>query len=335
MKAFWSFAGRFWPPAGPTHELVGRLGADTVASLHVAGVLEQVALRPYDTVRCPECWRNARVIFEPTGAVAICTGDFECPDLELGTAPSRSVMRVEGFLERVAKSLELTGSPGRPATVTPLGQRRIGDEDVAFDFCPFPHRPEVPEALAALARRGPSVRVVLVPDSQRLQADSPSEAGDVELLWAGLDEVVRLDGRVSTTLAPILARRRFRGIQVERPFDGLVVAERAATWRGQPALRADDGLALRLLLALAERPGEWVLRKDLRRAVWPDEHTRNGELPRGVYAGSLDERLRPVVKKLRDSLLDVGLGGVVENNPGNEEKSAYRLRLPAEQVRLG
>ncbi len=100
-------------------------------------------------------------------------------------------------------------------------------------------------------------------------------------------------------------------------------------------LRADDGLAFRLLHTLAERPGKCVLRKELRRAVWPDEHTRTGELPRGVFVGSFDERLRPIVKKLRDSLLGVGLRGVVENTPGNEDKRACRLTLSVEQVRLG
>lgn len=335
MTAFWSFAGRHWPPAGPTHELVARLGAEKVASLHRAGVLDAVAIRPYDTVRCPECWGDARVIYEAAGAVAVCTGDLLCPALELGPAPSRSVLCEERFVERLAASLELAGVPGRPTTLTPLGLRRIGDEEVAFDLCANPHRSEVPDALAALARRGPPVRVVLVPDSKRLPADAPTEVGGVDLVWAGLDEVVRLDGRLTTTLAPVLSRRRFRGIKVEKPFDGLAVGDRSATWRGQPVLGGDDGRALRLLRALAERRGDWVPRIELRRAIWPDQHTRSGKLARGASSIALDDQLRKVVMKLRGSFADVGLHDVVVNNRGNEEQSGYRLTLPAEQVRLG
>lgn len=333
MTAFWSFAGRFWPPAGPTHELVAKLGAADVAALHAAGVLEAVAIRPYDTVRCPECWGNARVIYEGVNAVAVCTGDLLCPDQELGPAPSRSVMRVEGFVERLAKSLELAGAPGRRATVTPLGQRRIGDEDVAFDLCATPDRAEVPEALTALARRGPTVRVVLVPDSTRLRADAPSEVGDVELVWAGLDEVVRLDGGLSATLAPILARRRFSGLPAESTFQGLVLSADGASWRGRKALGGAQRRALQLLQALAARPGEWVPRRQLWRAVSPQEFTKGGGLPRGANTDWLDEQLRQVVKEARAGLRAAGLERAVENQRGDEVKGAYRLALAAEAVR--
>jgi hypothetical protein len=104
--------------------------------------------------------------------------------------------------------------------------------DVAFDLCSNPDRAGVPNALTTLARRGPAVGVVLVPDSPCFRADAPSVVGDVELVWAGLDEVVRLDGGLSATLAPILARRCFRGLQMEQPFDRPAVADRSATWRG-------------------------------------------------------------------------------------------------------
>lgn len=334
VTAFWTFAGRYWPPARPTHELVAKLGADEVSALHAAGVLEAVALRPYETVRCPECNGDARVISEGANAIAICTGDFLCPDVELGPAPSRSVMRVERFLERLAASLELAGAPGRPAVVTPLGSRQIGDEEVAFDLCSSAERPEATEALATLARRGPRVRVVLVPDSQRLRADMPTDADGVDLVWAGLDEVVRLDGGLTTNLAPILARRRFRGLKADRSFGGLEIGERSITWRGQRVLDSEDGRAFRLLRVLAAHPGEWLPRADLRRAIWPDQHTRSGKLARGSSTLKLDEQLRKVVMTLRDSLAAAGLSDAVVNNPGDETKSAYRLMLPVEQVRL-
>lgn len=77
-----------------------------------------------------------------------------------------------------------------------------------------------------------------------------------------------------------------------------------------------------------------MLRKELRRAVWPADHTRGGELPRGVVASAFDERLRPLVKELRDRLADVGVRGSVEDRRRDEGTSAYRLTVPPEQMRL-
>lgn len=334
MTAFWALAARDWPPSYPTHELVAAVGVERVAQLHDAGVLRHEAIRPYGTVTCRECRRDARVIYEAGGAVAICTGDFGCPDEELGPVPSRSAMQAGELASRLASALHLDGAPGREALVTPLGRRRIGDEEVAFDLCSHPGRPEALEALAACARRGPEVRVVLVPCSRRLRADAPADVGGAEIVWVGLDEVVRLGGGLAVDLRPVLARRRFRGAVAEPTFDGLVVEERGAAWCGQRVLGSDEGRALRLLRELAERPGEWVPRKALRRAVWPDDHTRGGELRRGADPGTFDEQLRGVVKDLRASLREVGLDAAVENNRGGEEKSAYRLLVRPERVRV-
>lgn len=333
MKAFWSFAGRYWPPAGPTHELVAKLGARPVEQLHAAGVLEQVAIRPYESVRCPECWRDARVLYLPEGAVAVCTGDFLCPDLELGPSPSRSVMRVESFLERLAAALKLDGTPGHPAAITPLGRRRIGDIVVAFDFCPHPDAADVPPALAMLARRGPEVRVVLVPDSARLRADALGAIEGVDVVWAGLDEVVQFDGALRVDLQPVLARYRFPGAAAERPFDGLVLDASGASWRGRVALGGAQRRALQLLQALAARPGEWVSRRELWRAVAPQEFTKSGALPRGVNPDWLEEQLRQVVKEARAGLRAVGLDDALQNQRGDETKGGYRLALPAEAVK--
>lgn len=333
MTAFWTFAGRYWPPAGPTHELVARLGADEVASLHAVGVLDAVAIRPYDTVRCPECHGNARVIYEGPNAVAVCTGDFLCPDVELGPAPSRSVLRVEGFNERLARSLELAGSPGRPATVTPLGTRRFGEVDVAFDLCASPHREELSDALAALARRGPRVRVVLVPDAARIRADAPREICDVDLVWLGLNEVVRLERGFTVDLTAIVSRLASLGVAV--PFSGLIVGETGATWGGRPVLGTGQQRAIQLLRALAARPGDWVSRRDLWRVVSPGEFTRTGKVSKGVNPDSLDGQLRGVVLEVREALAAAGLPEAVPNRRGDEVSGAYRLALAPDQVRRG
>jgi hypothetical protein len=301
--------------------------------LHATGALERVAIRPYEAVRCPECSRDARVLYLPEGAIGVCTGDFLCPDLELGPAPSRSVMRVDGFLQRLAATLRLDGAPGRPSAVTPLGRRRIGDIEVAFDFCPRPDAADVPPALAALARRGPEVRVVLVPDSSRLRADALGEIDGVNLVWAGLDEVARLDGSMQIDLQPVLAHHRFPGATAERTFDGLLLDASGASWRGTQAIGGAQRRALQLLHALAMRPGEWVPRRELWRAVSPQEFTKSGALPRGANPDWLEEQLRQVVKETRAALRAVGLDDVVQNQRGDEAKGAYRLALPADAVR--
>lgn len=333
MSAFWGLAARHWPPSYPTHELVAAVGAERVGALHAAGVLRQEAIRPYGTVTCLECRRDARVIYEATGAVAICTGDFECPDQELGPAPSRSKLDTKDFIPRLAAALGLAGEPGREGLVTQLGRRRIGDEEVAFDLCSHPGRPEAVGALAACARRGPDVRVVLVPDSRRLRADMPAEVAGAEIVWVGLDEVIRLEGGMSVDLGPVLARRAFRGLVVEPAFEGLVLDGNGAVWMGRRAIGPAQHRALQLLRALAACPGEWVQRRDLWRAVSPGEFTKGGALPRGAVPDRLDDQLRLVVKEVRAGLRAAGLEKAIENQRGDEAKGGYRLALAADAVR--
>lgn len=333
MTAFWAMAARDWPPSYPTHELAVSVGSVRVAELHDAGVLREEAIRAYGTVTCRECHGDARVVYEPGGAVAICTGDFGCPDQELGPAPTRSAMVAADFARRLAGALGLDGVPGREGLLTPLGRRRIGDEEVAFDLCSHPGRPESLDALAALVRRGPSVRVVLVPCAARLRADMPTDVGGVELVWVGLDEVVRLDGGFAVELGPILARRPFRG--AAPAFGGLILTEHAATWSGRPVLGPGQHRALELLRALAARPGEWVPRRELWRVVSPGEFTRAGKLSKGVNPDNLDGQLRGVVLEVREALAAAGLPVGVPNRRGDEVTGGYRLALAPDQVRRG
>ena len=325
MNPFWALAAREWPPSAPTHQLVRALGIDTVRALVAGGVLHQQAIRSWGTVPCSACRRDARVVYEADGAFAVCTSDFQCPDEPLGPAPSRTAMDVPDFARRLADALRLEGVPGRGGPVVALGRRTIGAEEVAFDLCPRPNHPEVIDVIAKLARGGPAVRVLLVPDARRLPADAPSEVAGVDVVWVGLNEVLVVAPSLTVELGPILARRTFRGA-------GLVIDDRGARWQGRAVLPAEDTKPLRLLRALAGRPGAFIDARRLWLAGWPEEHTRNGLLPKGANPDLYDGRLRRAVGDLRAALDAAGLGGsVVENERGT---GRYRLALAATQIQL-
>lgn len=333
MNRFWTMAGRQWPPAAPAHQLVASLGGSHVHLLQSAGVLHAVALRHYDTVPCSECGRDARVIFEPGGAVAVCTSADECSDEELGPRPARLVLRPDSFAARLAAALELEGTPGQRGPVMALGRRHVGEELVAFDLCAGLHYRDALDALRCLAKGGPSVRVVLVPDARTLPADAPARIGSVEVVWAGLDEVLTIGERLVADLGPVLARRAFRGAVYVRPFRGLDFGADGVLWHGRLVVPGTRGLAVQLLRVLAENPGEWISRRELWRRLWHEEHTRDGDIPRGMNPDRFDGRLRIVVGEARSALRGAGLDGVLENQRGNEAQGGYRLSLRPEQVR--
>ena len=332
MNGFWALAARDWPGGWPAHELVRSIGRAQVERLRAAELLREVPLRPYDSVSCAECRRTARVLFERAGAVAVCTGPDLCPDEELGPAPTRLVLDPVPFAVRLADALALDGAPGKAAVVTTLGRRRIGDEEVGFDLCSHPHSAGLAEGLTRAARGGPAVRVVLVPDLRRLPGDVPTAVGDVDLVWAGLNEVVAVDERVSVDLRPVLARRRFRGLPDAPPFAGLAFNGSGVAWAGTVILPPARGVAVQLLEVLSERPGEWFTRRDLWRRLWPEEHTASGELPRGANPDRFDGRLRMAVTEARAGFRAVGLALAIENQRGDEATGGYRLALRPSQV---
>lgn len=330
MSAFWALAGRDWPPRYPTHQLVNDVGPAALASLLATGVLREEAIRPHDTVPCTACRRRAEVIFQRGSAFAICSGARGCPDEDLGPAPSWASMNAEDFTRRLAAAFGLDGLPGVGGAVVPLGARRFGDETAAVDLCPHPAAQAVAE-LTRLARNGPSVRVVLVPDSRRLRADLPRELDDVAVVWAGLDEVLTLDRELGVDFAPICARRGFRGLSARAAvpsFAGLAVGKDGARWGGQVVIGPELAQALTCVRTLAAQPGVFVSSRQLWQALWPLEHTRSGELARLVNPLDLDRRLRHVVGDVREALAVTGVENVVEN----KRKVGYRLTLAPELV---
>ena len=331
MSTFWALAGRDWPPRYPTHQLVHDIGPVALAALLATGVLHEEAIRPHDTVPCTACRRTARVIHQRGNMFAICSGPKDCPDEDLGPAPSWAAMNADYFARRLAFALELDGLPGVGGAVVPLGVRRIGEEPVAVDLCPHPTAQAVAE-LARLARRGPSVRVVLVPDSRRLQADLPREMGDVEIVWAGLDEVLTFNGQLGVDLAPIRARRRFHGEAGAVTFDGLLADAAGVRWRGATILGPEKAQALAFVRALAARPGTFLSRRELWRVLWPMDHTKAGAIARGVNTDVFDNGLHGVVKSVRAALVAGGAGNVIENQRRAADKGGYRLTLPPELV---
>lgn len=333
MKRFWAVAARHWPLAMPSGELTGAIGADNVATLLRAGVLHEAAIG--ETVSCTTCRRAARIVWEEGTAVAVCTGDEECPWENLGERPARLVVNAADLARRIAVAFALDGSPGHGELVMPLGRRRFGEETVAVDLCPYPGRSGMLEALRGVARGGPPVRIALVPHARQVRADAPREMGGVELLWLGLDEVlVAVGGGLQVDLRPLMALRAFKGLEapVTAPRARLQLEGGRVRWGGHLLAESPTPLAVRLLAVLAGRPGELVPRAELWSVLWPDDHTRTGKLARGVNPDSLDQRLRALVAELRAALRgDVG-EDVLENQRGDERTGGYRLALPPEQV---
>lgn len=336
MKRFWSIAASRWPLSIPVRRLESILGAPLTAAIAASGLVEVAALNEGDSVECAECGRLARLVSEPEGLVALCPE--ECPAERFGLAPARLVVAPQAFARRLAAAFDLSGVPGAEAPLIQLGRRSIGDDLVAFDLVAHPRRPEVIERLRWVVRGGPPVRVLLAPDSRGIPADAPAEMGAVELLWLGLDEVVRLEGSLRVDLDALTSRRTFRGYRpVPTPFGGLVLDAHDATWAGVRVGLEGAPLLRRLLGELAARPNQLVTREDLWRSLYPDDFTRRGNLARGVNPEDLNDRLRRLVGKLRGALQRAapdGHGPLVENARGSESVGGYFLALRPEMVRV-
>lgn len=335
MNRFWSLAAAQWPLSIPRRRLEAITGGALTRSIVSAGLLELGALHEGDAVPCGGCGRFARLVAEPEGLVAVCPE--ECPVEPFGPEPARLFVEPSSWARRLAEGLRLDGTPGEEGPVVPLGRRKVGEETVAFDLVPRPRRPEVLERLYRLARGGPSVRVLLAPDSSRLPADAPTEIVGVELVWTGLDELVTVDEGLRVDLDALTARRSFRGFRAEPAvFAGLTVDARGATWAGVRVALDGAPLLRRLLTELAARPGQVVTRDELWRSLYPDDFTRQGNLARGVNPDDLNDRLRGLVGKLRLALQAVarnGTGPTVENSRGSETVGGYVLALRPEMVR--
>ncbi|MFN7146944.1 MAG: hypothetical protein ACK4YP_24430, partial [Myxococcota bacterium] len=178
MKRFWAVAAAHWPLSLPRRRLEAITGGSLTSAIVAAGLLEVGALDEGDAVPCAGCGRFARLVAEPEGLLAVCPED--CPVEPFGEAPARLFVEPAMWARRLAEALHLDGTPGEEGPVTPLGRRKVGDETVAFDLVPRPRRSEVVDRLHRLVRGGPSIRVLLVPDSRRLPADAPTEIAGVD-----------------------------------------------------------------------------------------------------------------------------------------------------------
>ncbi len=319
MKPFWSLLAKHWPLSMPRTHLEALIGGDRVGSLVAAGLLEGVALQEGETVPCHCCGGSARLVDEGEEMVAACTGDFACPVEHLG--PSAERLRVEpiSFARTLQRALSLDGQPGEPAPIVPLGRRALGEQGVAFDLVGRPSRMGLVDALYRLARGGPSLRVLLVPDGHRLPADVPSELAGVDLLWVGLDELLIVEDGLRADLRALTRRRAFPGFAVPALRAEPIVEQAPASPAEAPFHLTPK--AERLLRALSERPGVLISKIDLRAAVWPEEHTRTGLLPRSANPDLYDTRLRQLVAELRGALGEAA----IEARRGDERVGGYRL----------
>lgn len=329
MTRFWAIAAAHWPLSLPRRRLEAAVGTEEIAALVASGLLIGAPLRAGETLPCATCRWPAPLVAEPEGLVAVCAGD--CPWEAFGPEEARLRVQPIRLFGALTRALDLEGVPGPEALVTPLGWRSLGAEQVAFDFVARPTLEGVGDALHRLVRGGPRVRVLVVPSAARLPAATPTEIAGVDLVWVGLDQLLAVGPPVRADLRPLLARRHFPGLAVEAPFDGLVLTDRGARWRGR-ALRVEEApLQLQLLRLLGQAPGALVTKAALWRELYPDDVNTQGRPVRGVNPEDLEDKLRALVLGLRASLreADPAAGDLVENRRGK----GYLLALPRERVR--
>lgn len=330
MTRFWATAAAHWPLSLPRRRLEAAIGAEDVAALVGSGILTEAPLRASETLPCATCRRPARLVAEPEGLVAVCSGDADCPWEAFGLEETRLRVQPVRVFDALARALALEGVPGTEALATPLGRRTLGDEQVAFDFVARPTLEGVEDALHRLVRGGPRVRVLLVPCAARLPATAPAELAGIDLVWVGLDELLVVGAPMSVDWRALLAHRTFAGFSPSVSFTGLTIGPDGVWWGGRRVEKQPTPLATQLLRILAARPGVNITHAKLWLALWPEKHTRAGRIAKGESPDGFNHGVRTLVAELRERLGKE----VIVNERGGAQKGGYSLGLQPEMVRL-
>lgn len=335
MKRLWQQMAQGWPIAAPHPIITESLGAEVVELLTLHGLLVSQPLLDGATVVDLACSSGRVLVVTDEGAVAMCTGTPACCEPVELDAPERLLLDPTAFTALLRDLLGLDGPIERPHWnhVALLGERRLGPNRVRFAFVPRPRCVTTTRLERWLAAHPFGLTVLLAPIRDAIPPMSPPNT-----LWLSLDETVDLVTGTAD-LSELAAHHDLGGDHLEllTPRHALVIgAESEDVLYGGRRLAIERRPLQRMLLRLlAERPNEWVCRRDLLVALYADDISSSGRYL--TDPTSLERRMRQLVSDLRHSFEDVGAPDLpshpIENQRSRSDvEGGYRLALRPDQV---
>ena len=333
MSPLWRQLERTWPLVAPEPLLAADLGADTLGALDQLRLLHREPVATGSRYPCDGCPRG-RVVVEHEGTWAVCSCGVGCDPVDVGQV-DRLELDAGALVHRLRQVLQLDGPAESPRWNRParLGDRRFGVQRVVFGLMVRPRCVRPARLDRWLREQRGSVTVLLAPTRAAMPVRG---AGEV---WLSLDEVVDLQAGVAD-LSELALSGRLPGVDLGEllwPRFALVVdtQRESFTYAGQPLGLARSPRLAGLLTALAARPGEWVSRRELLLALYPDEITTRGRLL--TDAVKLERRLRQLVSDLGRAFKELEARGLPANPIENlrarsDTEGGYRLVLPPERV---
>ena len=178
--------------------------------------------------------------------------------------------------------------------------------------------------------------VLLAPTSRWLP-DWPLPRG---VHWLALDQIVDLQAG-KADLSELAFALQLTGEELALllwPRFHLVIDRQGTPYYGGVRVNVDRSAKLGQLLGiLAARPGEWVSRRELLTALYPEEVTNRGRWL--TDPEKLDRRLRQLVSALGKAFDTARLPDSAPDNPlenlraRGDHEGGYRLTIPVERVR--
>ena len=330
MQSLWRAMETGWPLSCPEPELAGQLGSETLGALDELGLVRREPFLAGARLPCEGCSQGRQVV-EHEGTWAVCTHpEMACESVDL-TETDRAEVDEAGLVRQLRATLRLEGpteplSPHRPVL---LGQRGLGGQTVAFALV-RPRRAQERVVREWLQLGRVQNAVLLTPTSRWL----PSWVLPLGVHWLALDQMVDLPAGTAD-LSELAFALRLTGEELAQllwPRFHLVIDRLGTPYYGGVRVNLGRSAKLGQLLGLlAARPGEWMSRRDLLTALYPEEVTNRGRWLTDL--GKLDRRLRQLVSALSKAF-DVAAAGTTLVNPienlraRGDHEGGYRIGSP-------
>ncbi len=336
MQALWKHMVDTWPVTAPAPLLADTLGEGLLETLGELRLLRREPIRERSTYPCDHGPRGRRVVVHE-GVWAVCTSSFDgCEPIDL-TSVDQIELDSTALIHRLRELLRLDGpfEPTRWNRVARVGERRLGVERAVFGLVPRPLCVSPERLLSWLGQQQARLTVLLAPTRNSRLSATPTITGRV--IWLSLDEVVDLQMRTAA-LSELALRVPLPGAGLGEllwPRFSLVIDGDRCSYAGQALGIERHPRVSELLRTLARRPNQWVCRRDLFIAVYPDEITNRGKLLTDPV--KLERRLRQLISDLGKAFRSIAPHALSANPIENlrsrsDLEGGYRLAIEPERV---